>query len=52
MVGAFEVVVAHLALDDPGEGWESTRGELFGQDLGGGEGDGHRQPVRGKRPPG
>jgi hypothetical protein len=41
MVGAFEVVVAHLALDHPGEGSQSTPGELFGQDLGGGQPDGY-----------
>jgi hypothetical protein len=49
MVGAFEVVVAHLALDHPGEGSQSAWGPLFGEDLGDGQPDGDGEPVRGKR---
>jgi hypothetical protein len=48
MVGAFEVVVAHLALDHPGEGSQSAWGQPFGEDLGDGQADGHGESVRGK----
>jgi hypothetical protein len=52
VVGAFEVVVAHLAFDHPGEGTQPPDREPLGQDLTDGHPDRAGELVRGKRPPG
>ena len=51
MVGAFEVVVAHLAFHHPGEGAQAPEREPFGQDLADRQRGRAGELVRGKRPP-
>jgi hypothetical protein len=48
--GAFELVVAHLALDRPGEGPQPAFGQQHGQQLVDHHADGRGELVRGKRP--
>ena len=52
MVGAFEVVFAHLAFDHAGERSQPAWGQSVGEDLGDGQSGRAEEPVRGKRPPG
>jgi hypothetical protein len=52
MVGAFEVVVAHLAFDGAGKGTQPAWWERLGEDLLDRGADGRGDLVRGKRPRG